>query len=88
MPAWAAAQVDRWWGILLPRIRDHLHINGGPIVLVQVIGVNGPLQLLIELLHTARWAQQERTCTHVRNEPVQRCQKSQACGQLQPLHAL
>lgn len=39
------AQVDRWWGILLPRIQSYLYSNGGPVILVQVTGQNAPAAL-------------------------------------------
>ncbi|XP_038720971.1 beta-galactosidase 17 isoform X1 [Tripterygium wilfordii] len=29
-------QVDRWWGILLPKVASLLYENGGPIIMVQI----------------------------------------------------
>ncbi len=28
--------VDRWWGMLLPRLTPLLYSNGGPVIMVQV----------------------------------------------------
>lgn len=29
-------QVERWWGVLLPKVAPLLYENGGPIIMVQV----------------------------------------------------
>lgn len=33
-----SVQVERWWGILLPKMTPFLYDNGGPIIMVQVGG--------------------------------------------------
>ena len=30
------AQVDAWWGLLLPRLQRFMFVNGGPVLMVQV----------------------------------------------------
>jgi len=30
------AAVEKWMGVLLPKMRPHLYQNGGPVIMVQV----------------------------------------------------
>ena len=34
-PNWIA-QVDAWWDFLLPKLKRFMHVNGGPVLMVQV----------------------------------------------------
>ena len=31
------AQVDAWWSLLLPKLKRFMHVNGGPVLMVQVL---------------------------------------------------
>ncbi|KAJ0008037.1 hypothetical protein Pint_28944 [Pistacia integerrima] len=43
--------VERWWGVLLPKIAPLLYDNGGPIIMVQYENPNSNVQLRMNLGH-------------------------------------
>lgn len=43
-------QVENWWSTLLPIVDAHLYVNGGPIIMVQVLNLTLIWQWQVKLM--------------------------------------